>query len=251
MVCAILIQQFRPSQISGCSLWLDGTNPAWAKDNTRPSNSSGVSSWKDQSGSANDFSQATGANQPTYQTSIINGSAALLGNSTTRNMSGGSTGFATGSNGRTIFTIIRPVSVGSTMEYFCTGTYAANQALNHAIWANPGPSTTMVLDWNSNTSGATTTALSSATNYRTSLNFANGTNNASVTLKVNDVSQSITVGGSTTTPNTVNSATMLFSRQDNNSYYDGYIGEVIYYNVNLTASQISLVNTYLKNKWRF
>ena len=55
--------QFSPRQISGCSLWLDGTDPA---GNGVVPSAGTLATWVDKSGSGNNATQSTGGNQPTY-----------------------------------------------------------------------------------------------------------------------------------------------------------------------------------------
>src|SRR5204863_3227753 len=69
------------------------------------------------------------------------------------------------------------------------------------------------------------------------------------TISINGVNQTINSNSSTVTMNTISSTNYLFCRQVAVGFMVGYIAEVIYYNVNLTATQISNVNNYLSNKW--
>ena len=55
--------KFSPRQIAGCSLWLDGTDPA---GNGVVPSAGTLATWVDKSGSGNNATQTTGGNRPTY-----------------------------------------------------------------------------------------------------------------------------------------------------------------------------------------
>lgn len=59
---------FNPKNISGCQLWFDA-----ADITTFTFNGSAVSSWRDKSANGYSVGQATGGNQPTYATNLLNG----------------------------------------------------------------------------------------------------------------------------------------------------------------------------------
>ena len=59
---------FNPTQITGCQLWFDA-----ADRTTFTFNGSAVSSWRDKSANGYSVGQATGGNQPTYATNLLNG----------------------------------------------------------------------------------------------------------------------------------------------------------------------------------
>lgn len=61
-----------PLTVPGCRLWLD------AMDADTITQSSTVSSWRDKSGSGHNASNATGATQPTYNASGLNGKPAIV-----------------------------------------------------------------------------------------------------------------------------------------------------------------------------
>ena len=55
---------FQPTTISGCQLWLDGTDPAGT--GSAPTNGATVSTWVDKSGNG---LNGTAVNNPTYSSS--------------------------------------------------------------------------------------------------------------------------------------------------------------------------------------
>ena len=56
---------FLPSQISGLKLWLKA-------DSLSLSDGDAVGTWADQSGNANDATQTTAVNKPSFKTNIVN-----------------------------------------------------------------------------------------------------------------------------------------------------------------------------------
>lgn len=73
LASTILMAQTGPGGVGSSSsieIWLNG-------DSVGVANGSPVPSWTDQSGNGNDFTQASGSAQPTFQTGAINGHAAV------------------------------------------------------------------------------------------------------------------------------------------------------------------------------
>lgn len=68
---------FSPLDIAGCVLWLDAANGALNDLNAPASNGELVVVWQDQSGSGNDATQATVAQQPQWLATIVNGRPVL------------------------------------------------------------------------------------------------------------------------------------------------------------------------------
>jgi hypothetical protein len=58
---------FLPTDLSGCQVWLPANLMTGYVDGDP------VSLWEDESGNGNDWTQATGIRQPTYETGILNG----------------------------------------------------------------------------------------------------------------------------------------------------------------------------------
>ena len=65
---------FVPTDISGCALWLDGSDSAYVLNGSDAAcaDGDGVKTWQDRSGNLRHFTQATSGSRPTYKTSIIN-----------------------------------------------------------------------------------------------------------------------------------------------------------------------------------
>jgi hypothetical protein len=117
----VCIQKITPVQVGTCVLWLDGTNPSWAKDNTRPANGANVSPWKDQSGKTNDMSQGFVANQPLYNTATIGNNASVTFSGSRGFLGGTMTSLPTSLTARTIFVVCKSTNVATSQYPFMYG----------------------------------------------------------------------------------------------------------------------------------
>ena len=241
----ICTQKFAPSQIPGCCLWLDSTNPNWAKDNTRPSDGTSISSFKDQSGSGNDHTQVIGASQPTYNTSTI-GNRPSLTCTPTRYLSGSSINFPTGTNPRTCFIVGNSSDVTQFQYPFLYGTNSLGNYWSVLInsdsllWCD-------TFGWNSK---FTTTTTSNNTNYIFEISVPTG---ASVVLdwtgRINGVDQTNTDNNSNNFNTVLDASYVSSSVTTGVGGWVGQIGEIILFNGALTTAQKSMVRTYLSFKW--
>jgi len=66
---------FNPTLVGGCSLWLDGADPAG--NGVIPANGTSITSWVDKSLSGNTCSNASSPNSPVLYSSILNGKSVL------------------------------------------------------------------------------------------------------------------------------------------------------------------------------
>ena len=94
-------QAFVPTQISGCQLWLDATDPLG--NGIPPSNGAGLSIWKDKS--TNGLS-GTAVSSPTYQTNVQNGLPVIRFNGTNQYINFGNV-LNLGTNGLTVFMVTK------------------------------------------------------------------------------------------------------------------------------------------------
>jgi hypothetical protein len=68
---------FAPTDITGLQLWLDANDVNGDGIANNPSSGTAVSSWVDKSGQVHNASQATAANQPSVQNSVIGGQSVM------------------------------------------------------------------------------------------------------------------------------------------------------------------------------
>jgi prepilin-type N-terminal cleavage/methylation domain-containing protein len=117
-----------PADIAGCVLWLDASDGT-SINTGLPSSGVGVATWKDKSGNANNFTQGTGGNTPTYVTNAINSLPVLRFDGTNDNISRS----ALSLTGATWFIVAKPNST-SNMELFST---RSNDSMYRISTANP------------------------------------------------------------------------------------------------------------------
>jgi hypothetical protein len=233
-------QYFNPRQVGGLRLWLDATDPAG--NGTQPANASSVSSWVDKSGNGNTVTQATGANQPTYRTNVLNGKPVvrfdgvndLMGKSSASSLGTTVTMFVVGTtNGN--------ASTRGTFFDYSTG--AATNTGANIVQRDAGPDMTVgffdgTLDQFS--SGAIALPYTAVMYcYNTGSDgflFLNGTQAATgATGNISGAPNAYTIGS-------------LFNGVAS-WFLNGDVAEVIFYNGNISTAQKLLVNRYLGNKW--
>ncbi len=114
-------QAFAPTQISGCQLWLDATDPIG--NGIPPSNGAGLSIWKDKS--TNGLS-GTAVSSPTYQTNVQNGLPVIRFNGTNQYINFGNV-LNLGTNGLTVFMVTKyAINPGNQVGMVGKASYRGN-----------------------------------------------------------------------------------------------------------------------------
>ena len=94
-LAAVQAQAWTPASLPNLALWLDGSDTGTLFLDTGATqaitNNGAVARWNDKSGNGRNFTQATGANRPTFVASSINGKGAVTFNGTAGHMSAGDT----------------------------------------------------------------------------------------------------------------------------------------------------------------
>lgn len=223
----------------GLQLWLDATDASTITIVT------GVSQWADKSGKGNTVVQATEALQPTYETNVQNGCSVVRFNGSSQYMAKTSPTNLVGLSNMTCFVVsIADTDVSTDTLVGCFETQG-NQRSWVIIRANGDPRRWFFTS-------------SDGTNSTGDARVATGTGGwglTTCTLTTDD--QSITFKGVTGTDTTItlptfNGTSPLYigiNDPVDGSYWDGDIGEVIFYNRLLSASEIAQVQGYLQRKW--
>jgi len=236
-----------PSVISGLKLWLDG------KESGTFTFSSGtsVSEWRDRSGQGNNFSQATAANQPTRGSDRLvdfDGSNDQL-DAATKFMNNVHNG---GSN--TIFAILR-LDADQDGSYLDSNNLGSNGVgFNLAYEAANDRYLTGINNGNSgqnvvvNTTATSSVAIN--TTYcliqRIDADNATAANrhyfyiNRGSAIQNNTSSNAVSAANSTLNPRMGNGGL---------GYWNGKIGEILWYDRDLTDSEREIVRDYLLVKW--
>jgi hypothetical protein len=226
---------FTPRLLANLGGWWDAT------DSSSYTLDTGVTQWRDKSGLGQVLTQSVGANQPTINSTGIGGKPALSFNGLTNFMTlgsatiGGNNLFAEAANSYSIYIVHRFATSGTLLAQAVSD--AAQRVLQVLVTSN---SLTAVVRGGSVSGGvgnpANVDGLYAAT--WTGSVFTNRFNNTTATVSVGASSYAtddILVGARTS------SAPFL--------HMNGRIGEIIFYNRVLSASEQSRLFTHLNTKW--
>ena len=242
------VSLFRPTQISGCTVWLDGADPNG--NGTIPANGATISSWTDKS--SNGMTVSAASSQPTYSTAVQNGLGALTFDGT-RNLTTGNV-LASRFAGNTVnLTMFCVVSFSNTV----TGaTYAS--PFN---WANAGGTPRIglsvgnnadgvMMDVGSNVIGRTSFSVPPPTFDNTFCFFSYFKNGVNTQLNLNGSNKATTNNQDTTQFGSSSFAFNVGSAYQNSAYsMRGNVGEILFYNSTLSTQNFQIVEGYLAWKW--
>ena len=228
-----LTENFKPTSLTGCQVWLDGADPAGT--GIIP-NDGVLSTWIDKSGNAN---HGTAVNNPTY-----------LRNQNTVNFTYASSQYYTLPNGAFPF--------GDTSySYFIIckwnanngpyGLLGAGTSTADSLWTlkNTSGANTIINTWYSDDITTTTTMTSGATTCVSAF-YTTGRGTRSVWINfVSGASGNPT--GFRAQPNTNNTVGAAVVSQS--EFMNGTISEVLVYNSTLSTQNRQIVEAYLAQKW--
>ena len=245
---ATQVNLFQPTQISGCTVWLDGADPNG--NGIIPANGSSVSSWVDKS--SNGMTVSAASSLPTYSTAIQNGLGALTYNGT-QNLTTGNV-LASKFAGNTVnLTLFCVFSFSNTV----TGsTYASP-----FCWANAGDvpriclsagnnADGVMMDVGSNVIGRTTFSVPPPTFDNTFYFISYFKNGVNTQLNLNGSNRATTNNQATTQFGSSSFAFNVGNGYANSAYFmRGNVGEILFYNSTLSTQNFQLVEGYLAWKW--
>lgn len=219
-------------------IWLDANNAASLGN---PVNDDPISQWNDVSGSGNNATQTTPANQPLYKTNAINGLPVLSFNGTSNffNLPDGTIPY--GNSSYTVFIVSKSNTVAiDTQTFLAAGGGAGNQALgfryasgsllNDYWWANDIVSATLTI---------------------TDPNIATFTYNNAVGRAIFHNGVDITefsAAVSSTSRNTVQTNNFI-GKNTSGQFLNSGLGEIIIFDRALNTTQRKAIEEYLSNKW--
>ena len=234
-----------PLQIPGCQLWMDGA------DSTTITIATGVSQWNDKSGNAYNFTQATGASQPTRTGNYISFQSNYYLTIPTA--------FMNNVTSWSLFFLINPISSSNFIMVKQHDGVNTENVLSMTLNTNSSgggqTGSTGYLYWrsyNAGTQAASSSALSTSTIQILSLVY-DGTN---LYMYINGTLNSTTAGSFATLNDTLPTAYTLGAW-----YVPGYggfqysgstnfqLGEMISYYTSLTTTQRQTIEGYLAAKW--
>jgi len=210
--------------------WLSATNIT--NGGTEPSNGDKISAWSDLTGVATDAVEADPARQPTYETNAFNGLPAVRFNGEAQGLLGT---YTRSNNAGLTVVLVAKMDTNNTREAFFefySNTNSArgfffNYGFNEASTNHQLDDTTLNL-WSAYDNGTHTDLYENGqTIYTDRPNWGTGKSTA------------FTGSGSY----------LLGDDQTGSDELNGYIGEFLIFDRELTASELSSLESYLKNKW--
>jgi hypothetical protein len=242
------VNLFQPTQVSGCTVWLDGADPNG--NGSLPANGSAVSSWVDKS--SNGMTVSAASSQPTYSTGLQNGLGVLTFDGT-KNLTTGNV-LASKFAGNTVnFTLFCLFSLSNTVTgstyaspfCFANGTGVPRIALSIGNNADG-----VMMDVGSNVIGRTTFSVPPPTFDNTFCfisYFKNGSNtqlNLNGSNKATTTNQDVTQFGSSSFPFNVGNGYTTPAY-----FMRGNVGEILFFNSTLSTPNFQLIEGYLAWKW--
>lgn len=242
------ISLFQPTQISGCTVWLDGADPNG--NGTIPSNGSAVSSWTDKS--SNGMTVSAASSLPTYSRSLQNGLGAVTYNGS-QNLTTGNvlaSKFAGTTSNLTIFCVnsfSNTVTGGTYASPFCWANAGAYPRICLTVGNNADG---VMMDVGASGTGRTTYAVPPPTFDSRFYMTSYWKSGANTQLNLNGSNKA-----SSSTQDTTGFASSTYAFNVGAAYASsiwnmrGDIGEILFYNSTLSTQNFQLVEGYLAWKW--
>lgn len=231
-------------------------NVLWLRANSGTStttNGSSISSWNDQSGNTNHALQATGAQQPQFQSSVINGQPTILFD----NASAGSNDelvVADNSNldnttGLTILSVARPLNLNGAARAIVSKRAAFNDNASYSSFFLSGNNLNTDIDLGNNRF-TSATAFANSTNYIISTLYDGTLAAASrVRVYVNGGLDVTATESSTSIPNYASNLTIGSLNTGDGRAFGGHIAEVIIFRRSINEAERVIASNYLSAKY--
>lgn len=198
---------------------------------SEPSNGDKIGNWADLTGAATDATESNTANQPTYETNVQNGLPAVKFDGTqAKGLEG--TFVRTNNAGLTIILVgkFNNTARRAFFEFYRVGGGARGFFFTYGYQASSsqGLDNTQFNVWSAYDTGTQSTLWENGVNKYTNMN---------------------NYAGFPSTAFTGNGAYVLGDDQTGGDRLEGYIGEFLVFDRQLTTPELTTLQTYLKNKW--
>ena len=230
-----------PRTIPGLRLWLDAADPS-----SITSSSNKVSQWRDKSGRGAHAAQATGANQPSTNTTTLAGKNVIAFSGTPVLMTFADNGIL--NIPVHIFIVAQRTNVSSGGEYYILGRDASGAPIGtfDIVTEGAGNVKTQLKD-GSGVNQFATNAISSATPFIVHTKAVVGQN---LTQDVNNGTPVTSGTNTVATTSDPSNTTGLGGRAANGlNGFVGFIAEILVYAADITASNELIIKRYITNKW--
>jgi hypothetical protein len=222
---------FNPLSLSP-QLWLDA-----ADTSTITESSGAVSQWDDKSGNGRNFVQATGANQPETGTNFINGLNTVYFNNKVMTLSDT---VAMRPNSLTIVMVVETQNLSGRRDFFCNGAANAFASNNWIVGTNGS-----ALDFLGRTPASVVSGGTVVVNKPYFWSWVH--TSAAVSGFSNRVSMFSNVTSTVGTDNI--SGTFLGRNNLGTAGIISKIGEILFFDRELTRPELESVQGYFQNKW--
>lgn len=231
-------------------------NVLWLRANSGTStttNGSPINAWNDQSGNTNHAAQGVAAQQPLFQSSVINGQPTLLFD----NAAAGSNDELIvpdndnldNTNGLTILSVFRPLNLNGNARAIVSKRVGFNSSQSYSVFFLTANNMNIDIDQGNNRF-TSVTAFANSTNYVSSLLY-DGTLAAGsrARLFVNGGLDVTATEASATIPNYASNLTIGSLNVGDGRAFGGHIAEVIIYRRTLNEAERIITNNYLSAKY--
>jgi hypothetical protein len=237
---------FSPLELPTATMWVDADDAATVTVGT----SNLISQWDNKANPSKNFTQSVSAEQPRYDSSVINGRNAVYFQNTANQIMRGSTNWV---QSQYTFALVARNFTAIATNGAQYGIFSLSSASTNRLYLMYGAAVT---------AGDRTEHLvnSGGGNVRTGTNsnYAAGTDTIFM-IKLSSATLMLYIGGSLFTNSgtldgasfSPNNELVLGARFGTSltSYLDGYIAEYLVYNTALTSAQMNTLGGYLSTKW--
>ena len=240
---------FSPLSIPGLKVWLkaDASTFQTVAGVAAVADADPVGEWKDQSGGANNATQATAGFRPTLRTNVQNGRPVVRADGSDDVLSLGTNVPALAINGDlTVLAVIRKTTVSVYGAFLGYQAAAGTNNSYEVRYDNADPAKLELV--HADAAGAET--------FTSTTNLTNNTwyllevvrNGTAISFFVNRVAAG--TGTATKTPtSTAGSVGAVFDRGTSSIFFPGDLAELLLYGAALSAGDRTKVETYLNSRW--
>ena len=225
-----------PTSVPGCVWWLDA-----ADTNTIVLNGADVTQWNDKSGGNYSVAQTTPSKQPLYDIGSLNSLNSIKFTAAGQEGLITTAGATFANKGHSVFIIVKPIAVTDS-DVLGTGGITAGNILvmffgSYGRGHDFRNGSNAVID---------STAAADADAIHLLGQILNDAETA-FSVNLDGSLTSVAVAGAAVTPNT----TLTMPGRDTVTYSNVSIGEVLIYNREVSESERTRIQTYLKDKWAY
>lgn len=238
-----------PSQIPNLNLWYDASVATATNFNPVPTDGGVVTAWVDKLGNGRDANQASASRKPLWKANLKNGLGAIQFDGTNDVLTLNPIAWSLSLTGQTTYLVFKPLATTDQMHIQATNTGGFSFFISSSNWTAETAGGVAVSD-----SGVDTTNFHyMGMIFDGSQTDANQTtqNNLRLKLRYDGAQKNLTFSANPGTATSGSANTLNVGADDSGSanFFNGYLGEIMIWTRTLSTTEITQVETYLKNKW--